>query len=211
MYEHWNGVDFTINARPRNGLLVQGGTSTERKTTDSCDLVAKLPEIGIAGSTVLNAGNGNTTVGISSSLPASVPLEYCHAQGTFLTPGQTARRRTRCRASTSRSARRCRTCPVPKSRPTNVATNAVVCAIAWTQPRGERRQRDGQPASSAVDVRRSDESARRAVQQDSAVRRTRATAGVDVYNALNASSVMSLNNAFANWQQPQSILPAGGS
>jgi hypothetical protein len=38
--------------------------------------------------------------------------------------------------------------------------------------------------------------------------RTRATTGVDIYNALNASSVMSLNNAFANWQQPQSILPA---
>jgi hypothetical protein len=44
--------------------------------------------------------------------------------------------------------------------------------------------------------------------------RTRATAGVDVYNALNSSSVFTLNNAYAalgavnNWQQPQSILPA---
>jgi hypothetical protein len=38
--------------------------------------------------------------------------------------------------------------------------------------------------------------------------RTRATAGVDVYNALNSSSVLSLNSAFASWQQPQAILPA---
>ena len=30
----------------------------------------------------------------------------------------------------------------------------------------------------------------------------------DLYNALNSSSVLTLNNAFASWQQPQSILPA---
>jgi hypothetical protein len=38
--------------------------------------------------------------------------------------------------------------------------------------------------------------------------RNRTTAGIDIYNALNSSSVLSLNNAFASWQQPQSILPA---
>ena len=36
----------------------------------------------------------------------------------------------------------------------------------------------------------------------------RATAGIDIYNALNSNSVLTLNNAFASWQQPQSILPA---
>jgi hypothetical protein len=36
----------------------------------------------------------------------------------------------------------------------------------------------------------------------------RTTAGIDIYNALNSSSVLTLNNAFASWQQPQSILPA---
>ena len=38
--------------------------------------------------------------------------------------------------------------------------------------------------------------------------RNRATAGVDIYNALNSSSLLTLNPAFASWQQPQSILPA---
>jgi hypothetical protein len=38
--------------------------------------------------------------------------------------------------------------------------------------------------------------------------RNRTTAGIDIYNALNSSSVLALNNAFASWQQPQSILPA---
>ena len=35
---------------------------------------------------------------------------------------------------------------------------------------------------------------------------TRATASLDLYNALNANPVLTLNNAFAAWQQPRSIL-----
>jgi hypothetical protein len=38
--------------------------------------------------------------------------------------------------------------------------------------------------------------------------RTRATAHLDLNNVLNASTVLTLNNSFAVWQQPQSILPA---
>jgi len=80
-YEHWNGVDATINARPGRGVLLQGGRSTERRTTDNCELAAQLPEIGIAGATVLNAGTGSTTVGITSTLGASIPcsIAMCRA------------------------------------------------------------------------------------------------------------------------------------
>ena len=38
--------------------------------------------------------------------------------------------------------------------------------------------------------------------------RMRATASVDVYNALHSSAVLLLNNEFAAWQAPQSILNA---
>jgi hypothetical protein len=38
--------------------------------------------------------------------------------------------------------------------------------------------------------------------------RIRATASVDLYNALNGAPVITVSNAFANWLQPQSILPA---
>jgi hypothetical protein len=48
-------------------------------------VAAKLPETTIAGATVLNAGTGSTTVGITSTLEASMPMQYCHVQGTFLT------------------------------------------------------------------------------------------------------------------------------
>ena len=37
--ERWDGVDISLNARPRSGLTIQGGISTGRTLTDNCDLV----------------------------------------------------------------------------------------------------------------------------------------------------------------------------
>ena len=46
--EHWNGVDVTINARPRAGMLLQGGVSTGRTSTDNCQIAAVVPEVNLA-------------------------------------------------------------------------------------------------------------------------------------------------------------------
>jgi len=42
---YWHGVDFTINARTRNGISFQGGTSTGRGVRDYCAVAQKLPEL----------------------------------------------------------------------------------------------------------------------------------------------------------------------
>ena len=42
--EHWNGVDFTLTTRIRAGMTVQGGISTGKRLTDSCDVVDEVPE-----------------------------------------------------------------------------------------------------------------------------------------------------------------------
>jgi hypothetical protein len=42
--QYWHGFDVNVNARLRNGLLVQGGTSTGRGVRDDCDITALLPE-----------------------------------------------------------------------------------------------------------------------------------------------------------------------
>jgi hypothetical protein len=212
-YEHWNGVDVTINARPRPGVLLQGGTSTERRTTDNCDVAAKLPEIGIAGTTVLNMGAGLTTVGITSTLPASMPLQYCHVQGTFLTQLKLLGAYTVPRIDVQVSAS-LQNLPGPEIIANYVALNSVVApslgrslsgnaanvTVNLVEPRSMYTDRINQ-----LDLRFS---------KILRFGRTRATAGFDVYNALNSSSVLALNSAFAalgavnNWQQPQSILPA---
>jgi hypothetical protein len=43
--QYWHGVDINFNARMRNGLVFQGGTSTGRGIRDNCEVTAKLPEI----------------------------------------------------------------------------------------------------------------------------------------------------------------------
>ena len=42
---YWSGVDVTFNARMRNGLTFQGGTSSGAGHRDICDITAKLPEL----------------------------------------------------------------------------------------------------------------------------------------------------------------------
>ncbi len=43
--QYWHGVDVTVAARLRNGLTLQGGTSTGRGVLDNCDVVNQVPEI----------------------------------------------------------------------------------------------------------------------------------------------------------------------
>jgi Carboxypeptidase regulatory-like domain len=58
--QHWNGVEVNFNARVRQGLTLQGGTSTGRTSIDSCEVRAKFPETAL-----LNP--------------------YCHVDNPFLT------------------------------------------------------------------------------------------------------------------------------
>ena len=53
---YWHGVDFTVNARTKNGITFQGGTSTGRGVRDYCAITAALPELYVtAGSVLANA------------------------------------------------------------------------------------------------------------------------------------------------------------
>jgi hypothetical protein len=47
--QYWHGVDVNVNARLRNGLTIQGGTSTGRGVRDNCEVAAKVPEILLTG------------------------------------------------------------------------------------------------------------------------------------------------------------------
>ena len=64
--EHWNGVDFSVNARLAQGFTLQGGVSTGRTSTDNCAIVSQHPELLTTATT-------------------AVPLGYCHVDSLFLT------------------------------------------------------------------------------------------------------------------------------
>jgi len=63
--EHWNGMDFSANARLQNGVTLQGGVSTGRTTTDNCDVIANDQKAIVSG--------------------AGPSLRGCHVQAAFLT------------------------------------------------------------------------------------------------------------------------------
>lgn len=72
--EHWNGFDFNINARPREGVLLQGGVSTGRASYDACEIRERLPEF------MWTPVSGN-----AATPYMSVGNPYCHVDEKFLT------------------------------------------------------------------------------------------------------------------------------
>jgi hypothetical protein len=186
--EHWNGVDITVNARPRPGVLLQGGTTTERRATDNCEIVARLPEVSFSSAGIM-------------------PQQYCHVTGIFLTQVKLLGSFTVPRIDVQFSGT-FQSMPGPQITANYVAANAEVVpslgrslaggarnvTVALVEPRtlyGERRNQ--------VDLR---------FGKILRFGRARATASLDLFNVFNASTVLAVNSAFASWQQPQEILQA---
>jgi hypothetical protein len=79
--EYWQGVDFTANARLRNGLTLQVGTSTGRKILDRCDSVSRVDSPAPAGSVVaVPPAAAATALGA-----ALFPAGSCLSREPFLT------------------------------------------------------------------------------------------------------------------------------
>jgi hypothetical protein len=72
-YSYFNGLDITFNARTEGGVTIQGGTSTGQSVADACGVRANLPE--------LNVGIGPGLNG--STVSATSP--YCHVAFGVLT------------------------------------------------------------------------------------------------------------------------------
>jgi len=72
--EHWNGVDINFNARLQGGFFGSGGLSTGRTSTDNCEIVQALPEVGF-----------ETLNFFSPFFFTTMPNQYCKRDGVFLT------------------------------------------------------------------------------------------------------------------------------
>jgi len=179
---HWNGMDLSVNARVREGVLLQGGMSTGRTSTDNCDLVQKLPE-----------------------LSAATPIAYCRVDTKFLTQLKFLGSYTIPRVDVQISGSM-QSIPGPEIQANYVAPTALA-AVSLGRPLS-----GSAPNVTVNIVKPGTMYGERLNQVDlrlakilrSGMRRT--SLNLDLYNALNGNAVLQQSNTFGNWQQPQGIL-----
>jgi hypothetical protein len=177
----WDGVDVTFNARPGEGVLLGGGVSTGRSTTDNCEILAALPEMNLLGA------------------------PYCHMVEAFRTQVKFFGTYTIPRVDMQVTAT-VQSTPGPEILANYVATNADVApSLGRNLAGGARNVTVNVVAPGTMYGERVNQVDLRFAKILRFGGR-RMTAGVDLYNMLNANPVLRLNNAFAAWQQPQSIL-----
>jgi hypothetical protein len=207
-YEHWNGVDVSVNGRLSNGLRFQAGTSTGRTVADNCAVIAQRPEMLTFGPT--NAAG--TTAG------AQLAQQFCHLDEPWLTGFKglvfyTVPKVDVQFAATFRS--------VPgitnqgSAQPSGVAANFVATnaylathsnlgrlLTGTTSPTQNTTLQIINPDTVYLD---------RDNQLDLRIgkvfkwRSTRSAVNLDLYNALNRSTILGANTAYAVWQTPTSI------
>jgi hypothetical protein len=184
-YEHWNGVDASINLRLPRGTLLQGGMSTGKTSTDNCEVVRAVPESAIAGS-------------------SNSPL-YCHVDTPFLTQVKFLASYVVPKVDVMVSAT-VTSLPPPPITANYVASNAIV------QPSLGRPLSGGAANVTVNLVSPGELYGDRINSMDLRLSKifrfddVRLNLNLDLYNALNGSSVVVLNNNYATWQVPQQIL-----
>jgi hypothetical protein len=194
----YNGFDVNLNARMRNGVQLQAGTSSGQRVSDYCDVRSKLPE---------------QTQGFStgSELPAFNPVNpYCHFEpgittrftgaGSYIVPKIDVQLAATFQSSPSEPLRAdwtvssavvAQTLGRPLS---GNAPNATINLLAPDQMRG--------PRVNQLDFR---------IGKVLRFGNQRATVSVDMFNALNADTVLTYNQAFTPggaWLVPTSVLTA---
>jgi hypothetical protein len=197
--ENWQGVDVNVSARLRNGVTVQGGTSTGRKLNDACALKAAVPEQGTGP-----AGANTSIAGGRLTNP------YCRDVAPFLT-----------------QIRGLATYTIPKigvqvsgtwaSNPGgDLAANYVVSNATVKNSLGRDLSNSAPnvtvnliPPNTFFADRRNNLDFR--VSKILRYGRTRTQVGLDIYNATNTDVVTSFNETFVpggTWLTPTGIQPA---
>src|SRR6267142_3584081 len=195
--EYWHGVDVNLATRFIPGVLLQGGTSTGRTVTDNCALLAKVPE----------PAESRATSGLITTA-AVRPLQFCRNVTNWLTQVKFLGSYTIPHIDVLVSGT-LQNLPGPNilanyNLPTALAAQtlgrplsggAAHVSVALIDPGTVYGDRLNQVDFRVGKVLRSG--------------RTRTTASIDLYNALNVSTILAQNNTFgAAWGQPVTIMPA---
>ena len=185
--EVYNGIDFTVNARFGEGGQFAGGVSTGRTATDDCDLVANLDNPSQRFCQETNPWAAQTQLKFN----VVYPLPYgVQASSVFqYLPGVNV--------SASYVARNSEIAPSLGRNLASCGTGGGACSrsasVTLIEPFSNREERLTQ-----LDLRFT-----KFIEID----RFRLRGMFDIYNVMNASTVLSANSRFGSaWLQPQSIL-----
>jgi hypothetical protein len=190
--EHGDYVDVVVNARPRADMLVQMGVSTGKTTEDNCAITERLPE--------LNAGANMR------------PLQFCHRETPWITQvkGYAVYSVPKVGMQVSGTFRSTNETSINAN---FTATNAYIAAngtlgrllSGTTGPNDNITVALLEPDTRYLD-RRHELDLR--FGKTLRYRGSRAVVSVDLYNTLNSNALLSVNQTYASWMAPTSILNA---
>jgi hypothetical protein len=203
--EHWNGFDLTINARPRTGVLLQGGLNWGRVSGDVCQIEAALPETQTQYGIFAYSRNDchlnepfqtqlkllgtylipkiDVQIGVTFQSAPGPP----EAANYFILPGQAG-----LPSFSGAGVRLASLVPQLQPTPFQFAT------APWSA-----RSAEYYPRANQLDLRFSK------IFRVGPGGRYRTMINFDLSNALNSSDVLAFNNTYGNsWQAPLSIMDA---
>jgi hypothetical protein len=199
MKHNWQGVDVSINTRLRQGLTLQGGTSTGRRLTDACAVRDLIPE-----------RTSSTAITASGGLGSSLTNPYCRVVEPYLTSatGLVSYTIPKVLVQTSLTWQ---SNPGPEIAANYVVTNAIIAA--GPQPLGRALSGGANnvtvnliPPATEYGERRNNFDLRLSKIMRFGARRL--TVSVDGYNLTNADTVITQNNGFVaggTWLTPTRI------
>jgi len=201
-YQYFQGIDLTVNVQARNGFTLMGGTSTGQTVADSCDVRAHLPEFS-------TATTGSTAFGPGLTGSAVTPLSpYCRVAFGILTQVRglftyvlpkidveltgTFQNKPGAMLAANYAATNADVAPSLGRPLSGNAANVTVNLVRPGTMYGDRANQLDFRATKILKVGRS---------------RTRL--GVEIYNILNSSAVLTYNSTFVpggTWLQPLTLL-----
>jgi hypothetical protein len=202
MTENWHGVDVSLNARLRNGLTVQGGTSSGRRLQDNCALRSALPE-----TYSWNQTTAVQTTRVTTST-AALPDPWCRIEEPFLTSFRGLATYVVPKVDVQVSGT-WRSDPGDELRADYVVTNAIAAPSLGRNLSSGNVTVNLIPRGTLYAARRNNIDLR--IAKILRFGTTRTQVGVDLYNVMNSDAVTTFNNGYSPtgaWLTPTGIAPA---
>ena len=200
--QYFNGVDVTVNVRARNSFTLIGGTSTGRTVADSCDVRARLPEFSTTTTGASAFGPGPTGSAVTPVSPycrvAFGTLTQLRGLVSYVVPkidvqlAATFQSKPGAMLSANYAATNA---DVEPSLGRPLSGNAANVTVNLLMPGTAYGDRINQLDFRAAKILK--------------IGRSRTRIGIEIYNTLNSSAVLTYNSTFVpggTWLQPLTLL-----